>query len=191
MLSRTAQHVLLDASPLCRFAECSLLGALREYLGSRARITREVERELLRLAERDDFASLVEHLRSQAGEMGKGAWPRTTKPLPDGLKADFTNLLALKHTIGEHDWAHSGEIATVLIAEHRGADLVLIDDGWGASLAKSRGLRVMSTARLVLEMVAAKALSRDDGFLVFDAATPDGVGRNRFEAGLSQLRSAG
>jgi len=49
----------------------------------------------------------------------------------------------------------------------------------------------MSTARLVLEMVAAKALSRDDGFLVFDAATPDGVGRNRFEAGLSQLRSAG
>jgi len=187
VLSRTAQHVLLDASPLCRFAECSLLGALRAYLGSRARITREVERELLRLAERDAFASLAEQLRPQAGEIGQGAWPKTTKPLPDALKADFANLLALKHAIGEHDWAHTGEIATVLIAEHRGADLVLIDDGWGASLARGRGLRVMSTARLVLEMVAADALSRDDGFLVFDAATPYGVGRDRFEVGLSNF----
>ena len=131
MLSHTAQHVLLDASPLCRFAECSLLGALRAYLGSRARITREVERELLRLADRDPFVSLAAHLRPQGGETGRGTWPKTTKPLPDGLKADFTNLLALKHSLGEHDWAHSGEIATVLIAEHRRADLVLIDDGWG------------------------------------------------------------
>ena len=65
---------------------------------------------------------------------------------------------------------------------------MLIDDGWGASLAKGRGLRVMSTARLVLEMVVAHALGRDDGFLVFDAATPDGVGRGRFEASLSSLR---
>ena len=137
MLSWTAQHVLLDASPLCRFAECSLLGALRAYLGSRARIAREVERELLRLAEQDAFASLAEHLRPQAGEIGQGAWPKTTKPLPDGLKADFASLLALKHAIGEHDWAHTGEIATVLIAEHRGADLVLIDDGWGRVLPKA------------------------------------------------------
>ena len=136
MLSRTAQQVLLDASPLCRFAECSLLETLREYLGSRARITREVERELLRLSEQVAFSSLAEHLRPGAGEIGRGAWPKTTKPLPDGLKADFANLLALKHAIGEHEWAHTGEIATVLIAEHRRANLVLIDDGWGASLAK-------------------------------------------------------
>jgi hypothetical protein len=188
VLSRTAQHVLLDASPLCRFAECSLLGALREYLGSRARITREVERELLRLADRDPFVSLAAHLRPHGSEAGERTWPKTTKPLPDGLKADFTNLLALKHSIGEHDWAHAGEIATVLMAELRGADLVMIDDGWGASLARGRGLRVMSTARVVLEMVVANALGRDDGFLVFDAATPHGVGRDRFEADLSNLR---
>lgn len=187
MLSRTAQLVLLDASPLCRFAECSLLGALRAYLSSRARITREVERELLRLAEQDAFASLAEHLRPQAGET-RGAWPKTTKPIPNALKTDFANLLALKHAVDEHDWKHTGEIATVLIAEHRGADLVLIDDGWGKSLAKGRGLRVMSTARLALEMVVAGALSEDNGFLVFDAATPDGVGRDRFELRLSDLR---
>jgi hypothetical protein len=188
VLSRTAQHVLLDASPLCRFAECSLLSALREYLGSRARITREVERELLRLAEQDTFAPLGEHLRPEAGET-HAAWPKTTKPIPDALKTDFANLLALKHAVGEHDWTHAGEIATVLIAEHRRADLVLIDDGWGAGLARGRGLRVMSTARLTLEMVVANALDRDDGFLVFDAATPDGVGWDRFEAGLSSLRT--
>ena len=191
MLSRTAQHVLLDASPLCRFAECSLMGALRGYLGSRARITREVERELLRLADRDSFVSLAAHLRPQGSEAGEGTWPQTTKPLPDGLKADFTNLLALKHAIGEHDWAHAGEIATVLMAEHRAADLVLIDDGWGAGLARGRGLQVMSTARLVLEMVVVGALTEDDGFRIFDASTPDAVGRNRYNAGLSQLRSAG
>ena len=189
MLSRTAQQVLLDASPLCRFAECSLLETLREYLGSRARITREVERELLRLSEQVAFSSLAEHLRPGAGEIGRGAWPKTTKPLPDGLKADFANLLALKHAIGEHEWAHTGEIATVLIAEHRRANLVLIDDGWGASLAKGRGLHVMSTPRLVLEMVTAEALSSADGFLVFEAATPHGVGRDRFDAGLSDLRT--
>ncbi|MGO8684510.1 MAG: hypothetical protein ACLQUT_08040 [Thermoleophilia bacterium] len=190
MLSRTAQHVLLDASPLCRFAECSRLSALRAYLGSRARITREVERELLRLAERAPFISLTKHLRPQAAAIGRGAWPKTTKPLPDSLKADFANLLALKHAIGEHDWAHSGEIATVLMAEHSRVDLVMIDDGWGAGLARGRGLRVMSTARLVLEMVVADALSRDDGFRVFDAATPEGVGRDRFETSLSTLRSS-
>jgi hypothetical protein len=162
---------------------------LREYLGSRARITREVRRELLRRAGQDDFSSLAAHLRPQADEV-RGAWPKTTKPMPDALKTDFANLRALKHAIGEHDWAHSGEIATVLIAEHRRVDLVLIDDRWGKSLAKGRGLRVMSTARLCQEMVAAGALSEDDGFLVFDVATPDGVGRDRFEAGLSHLRSS-
>ena len=188
MLSRTAQHVLLDASPLCRFAECSLLEALREYLGSRARITREVERELLRLSEEAAFASLATQLRPPADET-RGAWPKATKPMPNALKADFANLLALKHAIGEHDWAHAGEIATVLIAEYRQADLVLIDDGWGKSLAKGRGLLVMSTARLAQEMVVASALSEDDGFLVFDVATPDGVGRERFEAGLRNLRA--
>ncbi len=66
---------------------------------------------------------------------------------------------------------------------------MLIDDGWGKSLAKGRGLRVMSTARLVQEMVVANALGADDGFLVFAAATPDDVGRDRFEAGLSNLRA--
>jgi hypothetical protein len=188
VLSRTAQHALLDASPLCRFAECSLLEEPREYLGSRARITREVERELLRLAEQDGFSSLAAYLRPQAAQV-RGAWPKTTKPMPDGLKADFANLLALKHAIGEHERAHAGEIATVLVAEHRGVDLVLIDDGWGKSLAKGRGLRVMSTARLVQEMVVASALTEDDGFLVFDAATPGGVGRERFEVGIANLRT--
>ena len=63
-----------------------------------------------------------------------------------------------------------------------------IDDGWGRRLA-SRGLQVMSTARLVLEMVVAEALGEDDGFRVFDAATPDGVGRDRFNEGLSSIRT--
>lgn len=191
MLSQTAQLVLLDASPLCRFAECSLAGGLRAYLGVRARITREVERELLRLAERREFAVLADHLRADGSEAECGTWPKTTKPLPGALKPDFANLLALQRAIGRHDWAHAGEIATVLMATHRAADLVVIDDGWGSRLARSRGLHVMSTALLAQEMVVAGGLSQDEGFRVFDAATPEGVERERFEAGLARLRSSG
>lgn len=191
MLSQTAQLVLLDASPLCRFAECSLVGRLRAYLGVRARITREVERELLRLAERREFAVLADHLRADGSETEFGTWPKTTKPLPGALKPDFANLLALQRAIGQHDWAHAGEIATVLMATHRAAGLVLIDDGWGSRLARSRGLHVMSTALLAQEMVVACGLSHDEGFRVFDTATPEGVGRERFEVGLARLRSSG
>lgn len=184
MLSQTAVLVLLDASPLCRFSECSLLDELRAYLGDHARITREVERELIRLSARPPFESLADHLVSGGAAARTGTWPRCTKPLPDSLKPDFAKLLALKRALGEHEWTHAGEIATVLMADHRSADLVLIDDRWGASLARGRGLQVMSTARLAQEMVVTGALTRDDGYRVFDAATPAGVGRDRFEAGL-------
>jgi len=185
MLSQTAVLVLLDASPLCRFAECSLLDRLRGYLGERARITREVERELVRLSGRPPFTSLADHLAAGGAAAKRGTWPKCTKPLPDSLKPDFANLLALKRALGEHEWTHAGEIATVLMAEHRSADLVLIDDRWGVSLARGRSLRVMSTARLAQEMVTTGELTKGDGYRVFDAATPVGVGRDRFEAGLA------
>ena len=47
------------------------------------------------------------------------------------------------------------------MAQHRGADLVIIDDVWGSNLAKARGLTVMSTARLSLEMVIVGGLTED------------------------------
>ncbi len=190
MLSRTAPQILLDASPLCRFAECQLLSEMRTYLGERAHITREVERELLRLSAKPRFEQLTGHLVAEgAVARVQGKWPKRTKPLPDSLKPQFATLLALKRAVGEHERAHAGEIATVLMATHRRADLVIIDDDWGSDLAAKRyGLTVMSTARLALEMVLASALSEDDGFQVFDSATPAGVGRERFESVLGRLR---
>lgn len=114
-------------------------------------------------------------------------WPKRTKNLPDALKREFARLLALKRAIGARSLA--GEIATVLMATHRGADLVLIDDDWGSDFAaKTNGLTVMSTARLTPEMVAAGALSDNEGFAVFDGATPGHVGRERYETGLQRLR---
>ncbi len=75
------------------------------------------------------------------------------------------------------------------MARHRPSDLVLMDDDWCSDLAaKSHGLAVMSTARLALKMVAGGALDEDEGFLAFESATPDGVGRDRFEDGLRRLR---
>jgi hypothetical protein len=188
--SRSAKDVLLDASTLCYFAGHGLLGELRAYFGDRAHITREVERELLRLSERPEFAPLADHLaKDGAVARTEGRWPKPTKNLPDGLKAEFSRLLELKRTLGEHDRAHAGEIATVLMASHRQSDLVIMDDNWGGALARrTYGLEVMSTARLTQEMVAGRALGEDDGFKVYDTATPDGVGRRRFEEGLGGLR---
>ena len=190
MRSRTASEVLLDASTLCYFATHGCLQQLRDYLGDRARITREVEREVLRLTRRPEFAPLRDHLtRDGAVARTAGKWPKLTKNLPDGLKDEFARLLALKRRLDEHDRAHAGEIATVLIAKHRQSGLVIMDDNWGADLARrTYGLTVMSTARLTLEMVTDGALDEEAGFRVFDSATPDDVGRERFEAGLRRGR---
>jgi len=46
----------------------------------------------------------------------------------------------------------------------------------------------MSTARLALEMVADGALDEGEGLMVFDSATSDGVGHDRYEDGLRRLR---
>ncbi|MEE4276512.1 MAG: hypothetical protein V2J16_11670 [Thermoleophilia bacterium] len=191
MRSQSAAELLLDATVLCRFADHGLLSELRGYLGDRARITREVERELLRLADAGEFSQLHDHLAGNGPvARAQGKWPKHTKNLPDGLKPEFARILGLKHSLGEHERAHAGEIATVLMAVHRRTSLVLIDDNWGSDLArKTYGLEVMSTARLVLEMVVAGALAEDEGFAVYDSATPREVGRLRYEAGLRRLRS--
>ena len=192
MRSQSASEVLLDASTLCHYAQHGRLQQLRDFLSHRARITREVERELLRLSKRPEFAQLADHLaKDGAVARTEGKWPKLTKNLPDDLKDEFARLLGLKHALGEHDRAHAGEIATVLIAKHRGSELVVMDDNWGSDLArKTYGLDVMSTARLTLEMVACGELDDDEGFSVFDNATPDDVGRERYEAGLENLRRA-
>jgi hypothetical protein len=64
-----------------------------------------------------------------------------------------------------------------------------MDDDWGAQLGREKhGLDIMSTARLALEMVAVGAISEKMGFRVFDNATPDDVGRERFSEALGRLR---
>lgn len=189
MRSQSASEVLLDASTLCHFAQHGCLRQLRDYLGNRARITREVERELLRLSQRLEFEPLTDYLvKDGAVTWSEGKWPKLTKNLPDDLKDEFARLLGLKRALGEHDRAHAGEIATVLMAKHRQSELVIMDDNWGSDLARrTYGLEVMSTARLTLEMVASGALEEGAGFKVYDSATPVGIGRERFEAGLGNL----
>lgn len=175
---------------LCYFAQHGCVPQLREYLGDRAHITREVERELLRLSKRPEFAPLGDHLtKDGAVARSDGKWPKLTKNLPDDLKDEFARLLGLKRALGEHEREHAGEIATVLMAKYRHSELVIMDDNWGSDVARrTYGLDVMSTARLTLEMVASGVLGEEEGFRVFDSATPDGVGRERFEDGLRRLR---
>jgi hypothetical protein len=181
---------MLDSSTLCHFAKAGAMAELHAYLGARARITREVERELLRLGARAEFSTLNDYLTKEGADARSVAkWPKTTKVLPDGLKAEFATLLGLQRRLGEHERAHSGEIATVLMARHRGTELVVMDDDWGAQLGRTTyALNVMSTARLVLEMVCVGAIPEQLGFQVFDLATPANVGRERFDTALDRLR---
>jgi hypothetical protein len=195
VLSQTASDVLLDASVLCRFAQFGLLKALRGYLGNRARITREVERELLRLSARSEFRQLRDYLAKDGiVARGEGKWPKRTNNLPNALKPQFSTLLELKRALegrehAGHDRAHAGEIATVLMAKHRHSDLIIMDDDWGHDLgAKTYRLAVMSTARLTLEMVVADALTEEEGLAVFVSATPVEVGRDRYYQALRQIR---
>ena len=65
----------------------------------------------------------------------------------------------------------------------------MIDDGWGADFAaKVHGLAVMSTARLTLERVVSGDLEEDEGYLVYERATPPSVGRERYEERLREMR---
>ena len=83
-----------------------------------------------------------------------------------------------------------GEITTVLVAVARDIDLAVIDDRTGKALAKARGLPTISTAMLAVEMTVLGALTPQQGFAVYDLATPDGVGSPEFTDATRRVTDA-
>jgi len=71
------------------------------------------------------------------------------------------------------------------------AGVVVIDDLFGKRLARDRGVARLSTAQLVAEMVAERALADDDGFRVFDLSTPASAGREAYDRACARALSSG
>jgi len=182
VVTREAARVLLDASVIVNFADAGMLLPLAGYLGSRAAITLDVERELRRLAgsSRPALATL-DRLR----------WPEEEPlALPPDLLADAEALRKLHSPVGAHESANRGEISTALLAARLPNTVVVVDDALGKRLCQHRGVPRVSSAQLAAEMVAGGALDEEAGYAVFDVATPAGVGRSEFQQAVERARTA-
>lgn len=177
-----ARRVLLDASPFFYFCEGGQLIALCRYLGKRAHITLEVDYELRRNSVRYRDLKTLERLR----------WPPEDNrlELSPPLKSELLDILRGLRTPGEHELAHAGEVSTVLMAAQLGGELIVLEDADGKALARRRNVPRMSTAMLAAEMVAAGQVAESEGFGVYDAATPTGVGRAEWSAALARAIAA-
>lgn len=190
-LVRDAKVVLLDTSVFYRFCDAQLIPTLKPYLGTSARITREVSREL--------FVAPLDGVHRDLSMLQAPSWPKKTGQVPRPLLPEANRLkdearlqearekgVALSSIPGHK---HAGEVTTVLMAQHLRAGLVVIDDTFGKDLARARRVPRISTAQLCLQMVAMGALSDNEGFAVFDVSTPASADRARYEQALREARA--
>ena len=178
IVARHARVVLLDASVPHRFCDARLLPELITYLAQNAWVTPEVDGELRRSARSETYASL--RLLEHAG------WPKVTEPMPLALRPEYSDLLRAAQQPGDKPGKHAGEVTTVLMAQHLGAEVVVIDDQFGKALARRREIPRLSTAQLALEMVVEGHLAEDEGFAVFDCSTPADAGRSDYERAVAE-----
>jgi hypothetical protein len=178
----SAETVLLDTSVIVNFADAGMLIPLAHYLGSKAAVTLDVHRELGRLAGSS---------RPELTTLDRLKWP-TGEPiaLPPELLADADALRRLHSNPDEHEAAHLGEITTALIAPRLPNAVVVMEDGLGKRLCRTRDLPRLSSAQLAAEMVVANAMDPESGYTVFEIATPDGVGRAEFDQAVARAREA-
>jgi hypothetical protein len=177
-----ADRVLLDSSSFFVFANAGQLIYLAQYLGKRACITLEVHGEL------ELNAGTYRDLRT----LDRMNWPSKENrlTLPPALMEELFDILRGIQEPGDHPLKHAGEISTVLMAEHLGGKLIVLEDSDGKRLAKRRNVPRMSTAILAAEMVAMGHLTDELGFTVYDIATPDNVGQGEWRRAVAEATAA-
>jgi hypothetical protein len=131
--------------------------AMLKHLGERLHMVAEVHGELTRLAA--ESVSLQRFLEEFPEDR--------VRTLSRELTATVGAVQKTINAAGTHPREDIGEIATVFYAEQRrdeGEVFDLItDDHTGRTLASDRGLKVITTPSLVVEMVCAGALDYSDG----------------------------
>ena len=163
--------ILGDTGPFCRLAEAgeAHLDIAANYLKPRLQIVMDVHRELRRRAttrkhdrlnrlpilgipEHEPITITDKHILERIDDIVEGR--RRRKP--------------------GHVDEDRGEVATALVAAEMGVP-VLMDDGWGKSLAMARNVRVFTTQDLAVELAATNTLAPRFAFgiyrLVYKGAT--------------------
>ena len=177
-----AEIIVADTSPVRVFVEAGAQRAFAEYLGTRVRITVDVRREL------EDAARSVPGVRLLLRD-----WPPSEPvDLPVALMQKAADILGFIADDPLASLQDLGEVTSVLLAEHLRAigecrrPLLLLDDvRHGKNLARPRGLEVVDTPALVVEMVCAEAISRELGKRLWRAAFSD---RSKWPAFDDRLR---
>ena len=174
-------RVVLDAGPFFRFGSAGYLLDMVAYLGTKAAISREVEKELLRNARSDEYAFLraLQYVRPPVDVIDLS--PKSAEELLDRSRA--------ARKPGDHPDAHKGEISAVLLADEVGEALVVCDDPLGKRLSKRKIVPRLSTPQLAAEMVAAGKLSHEAGIAVF-VASAGGADPQHFNNAVKQARRA-
>jgi hypothetical protein len=149
-LIRDLVQVLADTGPFCRIAEAgeAHLDAAAEYLRPNVRIVEDVRKELRRRSKTPRHARLK---RLGILEVPEGdAITITDRDVLDEIDL----ILARRRTLKPgHEQEDLGEVSTVLAAQALGWP-VLMDDGWGKSLAGRRSVPAFTTQDLAVEMAA-------------------------------------
>lgn len=183
-LAGSAKRVILDASIPRRFSEASLLHALMGFLKKNAYVTDAVRDELDKVV-----GSSIPGTQELTLILPYANWPIVIET-PLELWPDVLRIKAELDTEDDPPSKHLGEITTVLVAVERDIDLAAIDDRAGKALARARGLPTISTAILAAEMTVRGVLTPQQGFLVYDLATPDGVGAPEFADATRRVQEA-
>jgi hypothetical protein len=182
IFAHRAAKVMLDTSPVRRFTEGELVLEFAEFLGERAYAPPPVLRELRDIAGKfPDIDALLSR-----------KWPRTTPEVPTRVNDDIFRLQKRYRPGDRRDdlTVNLGEIAAVQIAVHLGYPLLVADDSLAKALSKRKVFR-LSTAQVAAEMVVLDKLDDEQGWRVWNLATPDdqGLTRRDYDSDVSRART--
>jgi hypothetical protein len=179
IFAHRAAKIMLDTSPVRRFAEADALDKLAAFLGNNAYAPAPV------LAELRDIEGSFPQIATQLGRN----WPR---PAPEAPARVTDDILRLQKRFRPPDRQNDpkvnlGEIAAVQLAIHFRFPLLVAEDDLAKQLAWKKIDRI-STAMVVAEMVVVDDLDQELGWGIWDASTPDEATRRDYDDGVGRAR---
>jgi len=180
-----ADVVVVDTSAVVNFAKAGALRPFHDYLKANAVITADVFGELEEWARTN---SAVAWLLKQA------PWSQPMGLSPE-LQQKVIDILGFVEKLGEKAALQDvGEVTCVVLAQDlrdsgQAQPVLLLDDiRHGKNLAKPRGLDVVDTPGLIVEMVVAGAITKPLGGKVWRATFSD---RSKWAGYDARLADAG
>ncbi len=165
-----AKVVVVDTSAVVNFAKAGALRPFHECLKAKAQITADVFGELQDWARTNPaIAQLLE----------QAPWSEPVDLSPE-LKQKVIDILGFVEGLGNRAKLQDvGEVTCVVLAQQlrdagQGQLVLLLDDiAHGKNLAKPRGLHIVDTPAMIVEMVRAGAMGKQLGAKVWRATFSD------------------